>query len=64
MSEKNELDQLTQHYHDMLRALQESYQKAAQPILDKLIQIESVRPRSYILDGKTFVTIDLPPTAP
>lgn len=63
MSEKNELDQLARHYHGMLRDLQESYQKAAQPILDKLMQIENVRPRTYVVDGKTFLPIDPTPLA-
>ncbi len=62
MSERNELDEAEMRCHEMLRYLREEYERAAKPYIEQLMRIHNIRPRTYVVDGKTFLPIEIAPT--
>lgn len=49
MSTEDRLDELERYYKQQLILLQESYNKAAEPIIKRLMEIDNCRPRRYVI---------------
>lgn len=49
MSTEDRLDELERYYKQQLILLQESYNKAAEPIIKRLMEIDARRPRRYVI---------------
>ena len=50
----SETDQYEWHLHRQLSDLREAFDRAAKPIIDELIRIDMLKPRTYLLDPQTM----------
>jgi hypothetical protein len=48
------LDEMLRHYHSLLAELQDSYRKAAQPYVKRILEIEDLRPRRLVIDPEIY----------
>jgi hypothetical protein len=51
----NELDEAQKRAIEMIQFFQEECRKQCAPYVKILMDIEAIRPRVYVLDGKTMV---------
>lgn len=51
----NELDEAQRRAIEMIRFFQEECRKQCAPYVKTLMDIEAMRPRVYVIDGKTMV---------
>lgn len=54
-----ELDKMEADAIRMIEFLQEECRKQCAPYLKIVSDVRAIRPRTYIVDGKTYVPIDL-----
>lgn len=53
----DELDRMERQAHEALARLRREYELAAAPYIKILMDIHSIRPHVYYVDGKTMVPI-------
>lgn len=63
------LDELEREIHEVIRFHREQYEKAIKPLIDQLVMIQSLRPRSFVvsrdqLDSFAIQPFVPPPSAP
>lgn len=49
MSDDERLDELERQIHDAIRFHREAYEQAIKPLIDRLVQIQSLRPRVFVV---------------
>ena len=63
MSDKK-LDELERHIHDEIRFHREQYEKAIAPLIEKLTQIQSLRPRQLLVTIDQLASFAIQPFTP
>jgi hypothetical protein len=46
----NQIEELKQHLHEQLALLAREYERAAKPLIDKLVEIEHMYPKPIFID--------------
>jgi hypothetical protein len=58
------LDELERNIHDAIRFHREAYEKAIKPLVDQLVQLQSLRPPPIIVDPAILAVLTSTPRDP
>lgn len=53
-TQDEKIDDMLRYYHGVVQELREAYAKAAQPYINKIIEIEAMRPRRVLIDPEVY----------
>jgi len=58
------LDELERQIHEAIRFHREQYEKAVKPLIDKLVQLQSFRPRQVLVSRDQLASFGIDPFGP
>lgn len=57
MDETSAIDEQIRYYHSILAQLRASYEKAAEPYLRRILNLQAMKPRPMMIDAETYAMI-------